>query len=620
MIATDFAARGLARNLSAEIAHADTSANAVGAADLVSPAGRQIFAPALVTSMQARRMNGVSLRDLVGRNYNPSNDASQCFNGFITELAPAGITVNDPDNLEILCEAPLRPASGMKLSFGCNTTIKRGFSSGSSSFHCLMANSDWSVDVDDFLIEGGIWRSASPSQEGRIFSFYGNNWEIRNAQILEFYGAQALVFGGDNVRLHNIRAVTSATGYGTGAFRMVGGRGFRGTNLQGVCGDDVFQFVPSTNSIDARRNQSIEDSVEIGCQGASASARLLVAGVAGPQNELAMTCTIRRVGWIGCTGSGGQRSLVIENTEGNGTVPRQIDQVLVSGCHLDGSNEFGPSSQTALILSSFPNAIGTVTLRDTSFHGSPKAEGLSIQSDGARILLDNVSIVANVTALSVSGQAKVTIRDGYYALNSVSSGSPNHIIDIRSTSQASATRVEGTPLIEGVASGKAAIRISSPTANLHVESLEAHAAPGATGTIGVSHSLGVTAFIGSIGGTVATYEAGAGSILRQALVGRGPYLEISGGGITLNATENLLETEGLAANDDLDTVTFPSWAANGQIFVIRAHNGARTITIKDGIGNIRCAGDRVLDNLDDMFTGVKVGSDLVEIGFADNGA
>ena len=73
--------------------------------------------------------------------------------------------------------------------------------------------------------------------------------------------------------------------------------------------------------------------------------------------------------------------------------------------------------------------------------------------------------------------------------------------------------------------------------------------------------------------------------------------QVSGGAITVDAPILLIETEGMAAADDLNTINFPSGVVpNGQIFRLRCVNAGRVTTVKVSGGNIRGAADVDLDS------------------------
>jgi hypothetical protein len=62
-------------------------------------------------------------------------------------------------------------------------------------------------------------------------------------------------------------------------------------------------------------------------------------------------------------------------------------------------------------------------------------------------------------------------------------------------------------------------------------------------------------------------------------------LTISSGVVTAAQTQHLIDTEGSAASDDLDTVT---GGATIPILILRPASGARTVVLKHGTGNLTC--------------------------------
>ncbi len=73
---------------------------------------------------------------------------------------------------------------------------------------------------------------------------------------------------------------------------------------------------------------------------------------------------------------------------------------------------------------------------------------------------------------------------------------------------------------------------------------------------------------------------------------------IASGAITINNSNVQVDTEGAAASDDLDTITLTG-AQDGDIITIRTANSARTVTLKDGTGNLTLSGDFTLTNVAD---------------------
>lgn len=80
----------------------------------------------------------------------------------------------------------------------------------------------------------------------------------------------------------------------------------------------------------------------------------------------------------------------------------------------------------------------------------------------------------------------------------------------------------------------------------------------------------------------------------------GSELTIATGAITVTTARHTVDTEGDAATDDLDTI---NGLAEREICIITANNAARTVVVKNGTGNISCAGDFDI-SLDDAIKAV----------------
>lgn len=96
---------------------------------------------------------------------------------------------------------------------------------------------------------------------------------------------------------------------------------------------------------------------------------------------------------------------------------------------------------------------------------------------------------------------------------------------------------------------------------------------------------------------------------------------IASGTITIVSTDIVIDTEGAAASDDLDTITFTN-VEHGTVIALCAANDARTVVIKHNTGNILCGADVSLDNSADQIL-LKWWAPSTKwrmISFANNGA
>jgi hypothetical protein len=100
---------------------------------------------------------------------------------------------------------------------------------------------------------------------------------------------------------------------------------------------------------------------------------------------------------------------------------------------------------------------------------------------------------------------------------------------------------------------------------------------------------------------------------------RASELTIATGAITVTGSYHDVDTEADAASDDLDTI---NGGADGRRLVLRANNAARSVVVKDGTGNIQCAGDMSLDNTQDTIELIYDGTltAWLELSRSDNGA
>ena len=94
-------------------------------------------------------------------------------------------------------------------------------------------------------------------------------------------------------------------------------------------------------------------------------------------------------------------------------------------------------------------------------------------------------------------------------------------------------------------------------------------------------------------------------------------LTISSAAVTVTQSYHDVDTEGDAGTDDLETI---SGCSAGQILFLQAVNSARTVVVKDGVGNIQASGDCTLDNAQDVFMGLCDGTNVYQIACSDNGA
>lgn len=92
-------------------------------------------------------------------------------------------------------------------------------------------------------------------------------------------------------------------------------------------------------------------------------------------------------------------------------------------------------------------------------------------------------------------------------------------------------------------------------------------------------------------------------------------LTISGGIVTVTQSCHLIDTEGGAATDNLDTI---NGGTDGDILILRSANAARDTTVKDGTGNLNIAGDFTFTTPTDVIMLIYNGATWFEISRSDN--
>lgn len=121
----------------------------------------------------------------------------------------------------------------------------------------------------------------------------------------------------------------------------------------------------------------------------------------------------------------------------------------------------------------------------------------------------------------------------------------------------------------------------------------------------------------TVAGDIADIRAARITLKKLVNLGTAGELTIAAGVITATTSFHNVDTEADAATDDLDTI---NGGSEGDILILRANDDARTVVVKDGTGNIQCAGDFSMDNVQDTIMLINNGTAWLEISRSDNGA
>lgn len=124
---------------------------------------------------------------------------------------------------------------------------------------------------------------------------------------------------------------------------------------------------------------------------------------------------------------------------------------------------------------------------------------------------------------------------------------------------------------------------------------------------------------GATGTRVRTGYFGTSVVAPRLITPMTSELTIAAGVITVTGGYHRVDTQSDDASDDLDTI---NGGTDGALLVLRAENAARTVVVKDGTGNIQCAGDMSLDNTQDSIILIYDATltAWLELSRSDNGA
>jgi hypothetical protein len=139
-------------------------------------------------------------------------------------------------------------------------------------------------------------------------------------------------------------------------------------------------------------------------------------------------------------------------------------------------------------------------------------------------------------------------------------------------------------------------------------------------TLTISNGGNSTVFAITVGNSTVNTIANNTSISSNKIIHPDAgVLTIATGAITATGSYHTVDTQGGAGTDDLDTI---NGGADGMLLVLQAENTARDVVVKDGTGNIQCAGDFTMDNTQDSITLMYSGalSAWVELARSNNGA
>lgn len=115
--------------------------------------------------------------------------------------------------------------------------------------------------------------------------------------------------------------------------------------------------------------------------------------------------------------------------------------------------------------------------------------------------------------------------------------------------------------------------------------------------------------------TAMTLTAASGFVSFSSFAGCTVSFPAIAGGVLTAATGYVVPAPESGTGDEIDTI---DGGFDGAVLIVTGTAGV-TLTFRDGMGNLKLGGDRVLDGFEDSLMLVRRGTDWIELSFSDNG-
>lgn len=120
---------------------------------------------------------------------------------------------------------------------------------------------------------------------------------------------------------------------------------------------------------------------------------------------------------------------------------------------------------------------------------------------------------------------------------------------------------------------------------------------------------------GSSFATAMTLGAGTGFVSFSSFAGCVPSFPTIAGGVLTAPTGYVVPAPESGTSDEIDTI---AGGFDGAMLIVTG-TAERTLTFRDGTGNLKLVANRVLNNFEDSLLLVRRGGDWIELSFSNNG-
>ena len=368
------------------------SALFLGAAGLASiPALSPLSAAGPALSLQKDDRDLLNARDFGARGDGVVDDTA-ALQRALDSSARRGVLLFVPAGT-YRCTTGLLLRSNARLHLDARARLVKDWAAPPGMVDAFLRNADFTSKANRVRISGtGSIGAVDHARTGVIVALYGDDVVLQDVTIDTYSGGQAVMYAGDRGRMTRITIRGSAAETGTGGIRVVGGTDFLGTDCHVESGDDCLQFVPIGNpeAEPTLYNQSISRGSFVGCTGASAVSRFMVALLeftGGAPGSTDMDASVVDCSFTRCVGSASNRGIVVKNTHSTGA----IERITFTDCSVDMARAADASTQEIRVQTDATSqgAIRGVTFLRTNITrpvnstlrvGGPNISGLTFDS------------------------------------------------------------------------------------------------------------------------------------------------------------------------------------------------------------------------------------------------
>lgn len=588
----------------------------------------------LIAAANLQKVKLTKLINLTGSLYaQETDDLSAILNARLPALADEGIMIENDRAMDFSLKSRLQMCSNMRADWGPATLWL-----DVSSHHLITHDTSYDAGqtIDNVLWRGARIKARSTAIRGHVFQFDARNSVFEDFSVEDYSGGMAFVFAGTDLILRDISVKSALVDAGgDDAFHLESGSRILGANLRAHTNDDCFIAVPATHFAPGHPRYALPltDVQYDGCIGISRRARLCVVAVDGATGATEVYSPVKRVVFSDIKGKAPEGMAVVGKSA---MLANQIDDILFAHVHVvsetDDATVTDAWAGRVQCQSSRPGVVGDIRFDHCVIEAPVRQTALIVDAPGSRVTLQDCDLRADFKAIDHVQASDLRISGGHYG---VVSGGMTEFTVMQVSNTGARVEISDFPIFDGIPTNGSAIYCSAGTVN--IQSMEANKAAGATGTkvidllSGTFGTVNEEKIIGTVDNKRNTSASGLLRVNAPSAPVRtaGKVTTIASDLATLDFSDLVvLDTEGLAASDNLIGLSVPSWLELGDVVPVAINNNARVITVKHnqtvpgGYGKIMTltGADVVLSSTATRLKLMWLGDQFVDVTWAAAGA